>query len=71
VAEFLITRNIDAVGYVFQVETTYLAHQQGFSIKEIPITFTERRAGQSKFNFPIIWESFWKVLKLRYRKWQK
>lgn len=65
--EFLVTQNIDAIGYVFLTETTYRVYQEGFSVKEIPITFIERRAGKSKFNFSIIWESFWKILKLRYK----
>lgn len=71
VVEFLITQNIDAVGYVFQVETTYLSYRKGFSVKEIPITFVERRTGKSKFNLSIIRESFWKVLKLKYQEWKR
>jgi dolichol-phosphate mannosyltransferase len=68
VIEHLVGKNIDSIGYVFQVETTYLAHKAGFRVKEIPIIFTERRNGFSKFNFPIIWESFWKVIELRLKK---
>lgn len=67
VVEYLSTKNIDSVGYVFQVETSYIAHKQGFKVKEIPIIFTERRNGRSKFDGKIIWESFWKVFKLRLR----
>jgi dolichol-phosphate mannosyltransferase len=65
VVEYLMGKDIDADGYVFQVETTYHAIKGNFRVKEIPIIFTERRLGKSKFNFNIIWESFWKVLKLR------
>jgi len=68
VVEFLNKQNISAIGYVFQIETTYHAYQQGFKIKEIPITFTERRIGKSKFSLKIIWESFWKVLRMRSSK---
>ena len=68
VVEYLCSKNIDSVGYVFQIETTYHAHKNGFKIKEIPITFTERRLGSSKFDFRIIWESLSKVLKLRLKK---
>ena len=60
--------SLNSVGYNFQIETIYKAHKKGFRICEIPITFTERRAGVSKMNFPIILESFWKVLKLRFGK---
>jgi len=65
VVEHLMRKDIDAVGYVFQIETTHYAIKGNFRVKEIPIIFTERRLGKSKFNFNIIWESFWKVLKLR------
>jgi len=68
VIEYLATQPIDSIGYVFQVETSYLAHKKGFRVKEIPITFVERRSGTSKFNFRIIWESFWRVWKLRFMK---
>ncbi len=64
VVEHLKSKNISSIGYVFQIETVYHAHQKGFKIKEIPIQFTERALGRSKFNFKIIWESFWKVLGL-------
>lgn len=59
---------ISSTGYNFQIETTYRAHKKGYKICELPITFTERRAGVSKFNLGIILESFWKVLWLRFRK---
>lgn len=57
---------ISSTGYNFQIETTYFAHRKGFRIREIPIVFTERRTGASKFNLAIILESFWKVLTLRF-----
>lgn len=60
--------SLDSVGYNFQIETTNAAHKKGYKICEIPITFTERRGGASKFNFGIILESFWKVLFLRFKK---
>lgn len=65
-----ILKNIDldhlsSVGYNFQIETTYRAHKKGFKIAEIPITFTERKTGESKFNLGIMLEAFWRVLLLR------
>ena len=59
---------LSSSGYVFQIETTYRVYQKGFTIKEIPIIFSERRIGKSKFNIHIIWESFFKVLWLRLKK---
>ena len=61
-----ITRTAQSsVGYNFQIETIYKAHRAGLRIREIPITFTERKFGTSKMNLGIILESFWKVLLLR------
>ena len=67
VIEALDLDKLSSVGYNFQIETTYLAHKKGFKICEVPITFTERKSGVSKFNLWIILESFWKVLLLRTR----
>ncbi|HEY4497277.1 MAG TPA: polyprenol monophosphomannose synthase [Candidatus Paceibacterota bacterium] len=58
--------SLSSVGYNFQIETTYKAHKNGYRISEIPITFTERKEGASKFDLPIIIESFIKVLLLRF-----
>ncbi|MDX9893618.1 MAG: polyprenol monophosphomannose synthase [Patescibacteria group bacterium] len=59
--------NFSSVGYNFQIETTYKTHLAGFKIVEIPIMFTERAEGKSKFSLKIILESFWKVLVLKFR----
>ncbi|MBI4114672.1 MAG: polyprenol monophosphomannose synthase [Candidatus Niyogibacteria bacterium] len=68
VVERMNMKTLDSVGYNFQIETTYRAHRAGFSIQEIPITFTERKKGVSKINFFIIMESFLKVLLLPFQK---
>jgi len=59
---------LSSLGYNFQIETTYRAHQKGFKVHEIPIVFSERTTGKSKFNLAIFLESFWKVLALRFRR---
>lgn len=59
--------SLSSVGYNFQIETTYKARQKGYKIVEIPITFTERKFGSSKFNLKIILESFLKVFLLKLR----
>lgn len=56
---------LDSIGYNFQIETTFMVHQSGAKICEIPICFTERKFGSSKFDLPIILESFLKVLRMR------
>ncbi len=60
--------SLSSVGYNFQIETTYRAHQAGYAITEIPISFTERKHGKSKMDIKIMLESFWKVLLLRFSK---
>lgn len=56
---------IAADGYGFQIVTAWRAHRQGLRLIEVPIIFTERRAGASKMSRAIMWEAFWLVLKLR------
>ena len=68
VLEKIDLESLSSTGYNFQIETTYKAHFLKFNICEIPITFTERKTGSSKFNFSIMLESFWKVLLLRFQK---
>lgn len=53
-------------GYVFQIETSYRAHCQGYKIKEIPIVFQGRQKGRSKISRKICLEAIWKVPFLRF-----
>jgi dolichol-phosphate mannosyltransferase len=48
-------------GYSFQVETTLRAVRAGARIREVPIVFTERRAGRSKLTLGIALEAAWRV----------
>ncbi len=65
VLETLNLNKIRSEGYSFQIETAYKIKQTGFKIKEIPIIFTNRRKGISKFSKKIFFEAFWIVWKLR------
>ena len=56
---------LHAGGYAFQIETTFQARLAGARIVEVPITFEERRAGQSKMSMAIFSEAFRLVLALR------
>jgi dolichol-phosphate mannosyltransferase len=60
--------DIKSDGYSFQIELTYKAAKLGFKIKEIPITFSERKNGISKFSKKIFWEAVFMVWKLRFDK---
>ena len=58
---------IAAKGYGFQIEATYRALRAGFKVVEIPITFVDRRVGESKMDGSIVVEAMLQVPALRYR----
>lgn len=55
---------ITSNGYSFQIEMTHTAWMKGFSIKEVPIVFEDRRAGYSKMRANIATEAMLMVLRL-------
>ncbi len=59
---------IESDGYAFQVELTWEASVAGGRITEVPITFTERREGQSKMSAGVIAESVWLPWRLLTRR---
>jgi len=63
--ECLLKIGVTSEGYAFQVETVFRAQQEGLRIVEIPITFTDRRAGHSKMSGKVILESMLKPWLLR------
>ena len=52
-------------GYSFQIEMKYKAYKAGCSIKEIPIIFPDRIAGQSKMSKGIFAEALKAVWRIR------
>lgn len=59
---------IKFVGYAFQIEMKYRTYCKGFTIKEVPIIFTDRTKGQSKMSNSIIKEAVFGVISLRLKK---
>ena len=57
---------VHAGGYVFQIEMTYRASRAGARVREVPITFQDRRVGQSKMSRRIIVEALLVVMRLRW-----
>lgn len=53
-------------GYAFTIEATWRALQQGASVQEVPILFTDRVAGASKLSRRIVAEAALLVWKLRW-----
>lgn len=67
--EVLEAVNLDQVryiGYAFQIEMKYKAWKKGFKLKEIPITFVDRKEGQSKMTKGIVKEAMTGVWKMRF-----
>ena len=61
--------NLDTIiskGYAFQIEMKYKAHKHNAKIKEIPITFIDRKKGKSKLDLQIIFEAFINVLRIKF-----
>lgn len=52
-------------GYSFQIELKYKAQKKGYTVKEVPIVFEDRRVGQSKMSTSIVLEAFYKVWMIR------
>jgi glycosyltransferase involved in cell wall biosynthesis len=62
VLETIPLEEVGSAGYTFQIEMAWRAWTLGFDVAEIPITFTERRAGTSKMHRRIVIEALWRVL---------
>jgi len=56
-------------GYAFQIEMKFKAWKHGFSIKEVPIIFTDRKEGTSKMSKGIIREAVFGVIQLKVSSW--
>ncbi|MEU5843657.1 polyprenol monophosphomannose synthase [Rhodococcus sp. NPDC047139] len=62
--EVLEKLDLDAIashGYCFQVDLAWRTLQAGFTVAEVPITFTEREIGESKMNGNIVQEALVRV----------
>ncbi len=59
------------IGYAFQIEMKFTAWKLGFTIKEVPITFIDRKLGASKMSKGIIKEGILGVLKLKWNSLKK
>lgn len=66
VLEAINLDQISFVGYAFQIEMKFAAWKLGFSIKEVPITFIDRKYGVSKMNKGIVKEGILGVLQLKW-----
>ncbi|MBU0984551.1 MAG: polyprenol monophosphomannose synthase [candidate division Zixibacteria bacterium] len=67
VLEAIDLDDVKSSGYSFQIEMSMRAWKKGFRLKEIPIIFVDRVAGQSKMSKKIMREAIWMVWSLRLR----
>jgi dolichol-phosphate mannosyltransferase len=58
---------ISFVGYAFQIEMKFAAWKLGFKLKELPITFVDRKIGVSKMSKGIIKEGVLGVLSIQWQ----
>jgi dolichol-phosphate mannosyltransferase len=65
VLEAIDLDDVNSTGYSFQIEMSMRAWKKGYRIKEIPIIFVDRIAGQSKMSKKIVREAIWMVWWLR------
>lgn len=68
--EVLQTINLNEikfVGYAFQIEMKFASWKLGFKIKEVPITFIDRKLGTSKMNKGILKEGVLGVLLIQWQ----
>lgn len=52
---------VQSQGYCFQIDLARRVHDAGLTIKEVPIVFVERTAGQSKMDSSIVTEALKRV----------
>jgi dolichol-phosphate mannosyltransferase len=66
----LETIDLDSIkfkGYAFQIEMKFTTWKSGFKIEEVPIIFTDRKAGASKMSGGIFNEALWGVIMMKLR----
>lgn len=65
VLESIDLDRIRFIGYAFQIEMKYAAKRRGFELTEVPISFADRKYGNSKMDTRIFKEAFLGVLKMK------
>lgn len=64
VIEAIDPASVRSEGYAFQVELKFRAQLAGYPVREVPILFVERRAGQSKMSSRIVFEAMYRIWQL-------
>jgi dolichol-phosphate mannosyltransferase len=69
VLEFVESTTIESEGYAFQVEILFRCLRAGFKVREVPITFVDRRLGTTKMSRAEVAESICLLLRLAWARW--
>ena len=67
VLESIKLDEINFIGYAFQIAMKFVAWKLGFKLQEVPITFQDRKIGESKMSAKILKEGIFGVIRL---EWQ-
>jgi len=67
-AEYLLTITLHETGFLLLSETAYRLKHAGFTIAEVPITFTDRKYGKSSVTFFDLIENLTGAFRIRLRK---
>ncbi|MDB5256343.1 MAG: Dolichyl-phosphate beta-D-mannosyltransferase [Chitinophagaceae bacterium] len=71
VLETIPYKNVQFLGYAFQIEMKFLTWKYGFKIIEVPIIFRDRTKGTSKMSTGIFTEAFWGVMMMKVKSYFK
>ncbi len=66
VLQDIALKTLQADGYAFQIELKYRAYLKQFKYFELPILFEDRKVGNSKMNYKIIFEALLRVIQFRF-----
>jgi len=69
VLEAVQSMAIESEGYAFQIEILFHCLRAGFTVREVPITFVNRRLGRSKMSNVEVVESMRLLLRLARVRW--
>ncbi|MEU6132159.1 polyprenol monophosphomannose synthase [Saccharopolyspora sp. NPDC047091] len=64
----LALHDVASHGYCFQVDLTLRSVEAGFTVVEVPITFTDREFGESKMSGDIVREALFRITKWGVRR---
>ena len=67
VLEAMQLDHINFIGYAFQIEMKFASWRLGFKLKEVPITFIDRKIGISKMSKGIIKEAVLGVISMQWQ----